>query len=1533
MLKRLFGVVRRSSKKILTLAAASVMAFSGMAVTTPMFFNGQAAAASPGDVLINEVDSGASSNDWIELYNPGSTSISLSGWTATDSSNNAGIFASSTISGHGYVVVTFGNYLNNSGDTVTLKDASANTIDSVIYGAGGYAAPASGKALARTTNGGSDWTSTATPTQGTSNDPNAELSVCVSGCDDTTVSAAIAAIGGDGTIYVGAGDFSSQGTVAVSKAVNLVGAQSDVAAANSSTGVERSGSESSIAGFSISSSNVTINGFSVTSVSITAPGSTILSGLDIENNIFSGYSSVGLPTYDAGNIAIQNNYFANPVGSSEAMQIKASSVAGGCNSTQVLNNVFNAATNNGGADINFSCTGSNSATAIVSGNYSSGNSGGSSLAAFSGVDNDIEITNNVAVTSGSTIFFFGNVSGSTYVSGNNFSGGAGNGISIYGGDAGTSDSSNSGTFTITNNNLSGNNSALKLSTDALTGAGKVVASNNDLSGSTSNVAVNNLSTGSVDATDNYWGTSPDFSTLIGGTGSANVTYTPYYLNPARTHLNTELPSTVYVDSSYSASSAGGYEYGWDAFSTIQEALNMVASNGTIHIAAGTYDSFSVNGKSGVTIEGAGAGSTIVAPSSLITTGVGHKYTADMSASVFVNNSTSVTIQGMTIHSTSAAPGNGGADAIVFWNASTGTIQDSDVTGIYTINGDQTGQGVAVDAGSNQTTNLTLSDVNISGFQKNAIDAVDGNGGTSTGDTVNVNVEGGSIQGAGSIDTIAQNGVLVWNMGGGTVTGQVNGVNISDLEYSDPSNQDVGIYAYGSAAFTSVQDNDLSSVDLYVVNGSGAAIDASTGNSFDGVSPASASDAQLAAIESKLDGGTEDSSLKAIYVLPNTLIATTDTGVQAAIDAASAGDTVLVLPGTYNENVSITKALTLSGAQTGVDGRNRTSASESVINGTNVSVDIETSNVTLDGFTVSGGTNAGVFIDPGASNVTVKDNILTGNSIALYGNCAANCLVQNNEFKDDNLSGAAGGAGIYTDMGSHGLSIDSNDFTGLQLNSAIIIAATSATTNSNLTVTNNTIENNNSNNSMVYIVGLNGGTISGNTISQAGATDLKFAGAVSNVTVSGNHLTNSATGLKIADDGYGFGDNSAISLSKNDFSGDSVGVANLSGYSGTLDASLNYWGSTSPDFDSLATSGVTYSPWYTNSAMGNIASTSSNITTTSSSAGTASLPSGSTSVSLDSSTRLDVSSGLSGSVGGNITVDGTTQSLSNYSGGSLSGANLTNVTVGGSTLSVELAVNLQSGSSGQPVTITNTNLSNVTVSLPDSTTILAPSSWDGTITPPTTVTATGTAPSGFAVGSTVIEVGSPSNVLLFDKPVMVELDGVTGQVGYKTAGSSTWQLIPACANTDYNTAQDPGFPGACSVTDGTNTKIWTYHFTQFANMNTVSSSRSGGNSSSGSSSSHSGGTGSNSAQSSSNSESDATNSSGGSVKGISTSANAGKTSSLSTTKPKTASLNQPKAAAKEVNGLRWYWIVVAAIVALGLAAATAYRLAEGTDKTA
>lgn len=96
---------------------------------------------------------------------------------------------------------------------------------------------------------------------------------------------------------------------------------------------------------------------------------------------------------------------------------------------------------------------------------------------------------------------------------------------------------------------------------------------------------------------------------ITGADAGNYSY-----NGAATGIGNILPipTTVYVDDDFSEGSDGEYTFGYDAFATIQEGVDAVASNGTVNVAIGTYDEqlqinkdITISGAAGATIQPTG----------------------------------------------------------------------------------------------------------------------------------------------------------------------------------------------------------------------------------------------------------------------------------------------------------------------------------------------------------------------------------------------------------------------------------------------------------------------------------------------------------------------------------------------------------------------------------------------------------------------------------------------------------------------------------------------------------------------------------------------------------------------------------------------------------------------------------------------------------------------------------------------------------------------------------------------------------------
>ena len=101
-------------------------------------------------------------------------------------------------------------------------------------------------------------------------------------------------------------------------------------------------------------------------------------------------------------------------------------------------------------------------------------------------------------------------------------------------------------------------------------------------------------------------------------------------------------------------------------------------------------------------------------------------------------------------------------------------------------------------------------------------------------------------------------------------------------------------------------------------------------------------------------------------------------IQAAINSATAGDTIHVPAGTYTENVVVNKALTLQGDGADVVTVEAASAAEHVFN-------VAADHVNITGFRVIGAThsqNAGIYLND-SNNSTIANNVVLGNCINIF----------------------------------------------------------------------------------------------------------------------------------------------------------------------------------------------------------------------------------------------------------------------------------------------------------------------------------------------------------------------------------------------------------------------------------------------------------------------------------------------------------------------------------------------------------------------
>lgn len=124
-------------------------------------------ASQPTTVTLSEIYAcqADTAKEWVELYNSGTTSVTLTNWKVADDDGNEQPIASLTMSSKAFGVVEITKYvkgiLTNSGDVVNLFDATGKKVDSYTY-----TSCTEGNSFAKM---GSTWKETSNMTRGFAN--------------------------------------------------------------------------------------------------------------------------------------------------------------------------------------------------------------------------------------------------------------------------------------------------------------------------------------------------------------------------------------------------------------------------------------------------------------------------------------------------------------------------------------------------------------------------------------------------------------------------------------------------------------------------------------------------------------------------------------------------------------------------------------------------------------------------------------------------------------------------------------------------------------------------------------------------------------------------------------------------------------------------------------------------------------------------------------------------------------------------------------------------------------------------------------------------------------------------------------------------------------------------------------------------------------------------------------------------------------------------------------------------------------------
>ncbi|MGZ7208407.1 MAG: NosD domain-containing protein, partial [Methanobacterium sp.] len=244
-------------------------------------------------------------------------------------------------------------------------------------------------------------------------------------------------------------------------------------------------------------------------------------------------------------------------------------------------------------------------------------------------------------------------------------------------------------------------------------------------------------------------------------------------------------------------------------------------------------------------------------------------------------------------------------------------------------------------------------------------------------------------------------------------------------------------------------------------------------------------------------------------------------ITAGITVVDVNGTVIVANGTYTENISINKKLTVTNAT----GANVT-VKASAINSPVFTINSAGSGASIIGLIITGATSSrGIYLNS-ANNTTIYGNTFSSNYAAIrsdtgsLNNISVNNISSSNSNGVDLYSSANNNtvSGNNISSSSYGIYISSSMYNVISGNKLSNISGSGSSETIYLnSANNNTIIGNNltKNNDGIYLSSANNNTISGNNIiNTTGYYGINLASSSKNNTISGNNLTNNYYGLSL-----------------------------------------------------------------------------------------------------------------------------------------------------------------------------------------------------------------------------------------------------------------------------------------------------------------------------------------------------------------------------------------------------------------------------------